>query len=167
MQGQVPQDRRLKGARRPRAAALTAALLIASCGLPAAAQDQSRTQGPNQLSQTVGVTVPESTSSTIRMLNLSKGTRLAFAVQAQDALWVIFMDEENWKRFPHGASPVLTARVAASLSFGVQVPADGNYYFVLDNRERATPNPVKMQLRATLPAGAKRPADPKPLLQQY
>jgi hypothetical protein len=152
---------------RPRAAALAAALAIGACGLPAAAQDQSRTQGPDQISQTVGVTVPESTSSTIRMLKLSKGTRRAFAVQAQDALWVIFMDEENWKRFPQGASPVLTARVATSLSFSVQVPIEGNYYFVLDNRERATPNPVKMQLRATLPAGARRPADPKPFLQQY
>jgi|APFre7841882724_1041349.scaffolds.fasta_scaffold09839_3 hypothetical protein len=145
----------------------TAALLTGAYWLPATAQDQSRTQGPNQLSQTVGVTVPENTSSTIRMLNLSQGTRLAFAMQAQDALWVLFMNEENWKRFPQGATPVLSARVSAALSFGVQVPADGNYYLVLDNREHATPNPVKMQLRATLPAGAKRPSDPKPLLQQY
>jgi hypothetical protein len=157
----------LNGLPGPRAAALAAALVIGTCGLSAAAQDQSRTQGPNQISQTVGVTVPESASSTIRMLNLSKGTRLAFAVQAQDALWVLFMDEENWKRYPQGATPVVSARITTALSFGVQVPAEGNYYFVLDNRERTTPNAVKMQLRATLPAGAKRPADPKPFLQQY
>jgi hypothetical protein len=151
-----------------RDAAVGAALLLASaCWQPAVAQDQSRTQGPSQLNQTVGVTVPEGTSSTIRMLNLQGGTRLAFAVQAQDALWVLFVDEENWKRFPQGATPVLSARVKPALSFSVQVPADGNYYLVLDNRERTSPNAVKLQLRATLPAGAKRPSDPRPMLQQY
>lgn len=144
-----------------------AAALLGLAPLASAQQDQSRTQGPRELQQTVAVTVGESTSATIRMLNLSRGTRLAFVVQGQEAIWVLFMDEENFKRFPQGATPLLSARVASALSFGVQVPADGNYYFVLDNRERASTNRVQMQLRATLPAGAKRPADPKPMLQQY
>jgi hypothetical protein len=150
-----------------RAGAALALLCLALPFAGLAQQDQSRTQGPNQLQQTVAVTVGESTTATVRMLNLGKGTRLAFVVQAQEPLSVAFLDEENFKRFPQGAAAMLTARIAGALSFGLQVPADGNYYFLLDNRERAVPNRVQMQLRATLPAGAKRPSDPKPMLQQY
>lgn len=148
-----------------RAAVAAVGLALATPAL--AQQEQNRTQGPRELQQTVGVTVAESTTATVRMLNLSKGTRLAFVVQGQEPLWVVFLDEENFKRFPQGSAALLTARVANALSFGLQLPADGNYYFVLDNRERAAPNRVQMQLRATLPAGAKRPADAKPMLQQY
>jgi hypothetical protein len=152
--------------RRALVAGLTAALL-ALAPLAHPQQDQSRTQGPRELQQTVAVTVGESTSATIRMLNLSRGTRLALVIQGQEPLWVLFMDEENFKRFPQGATPLVSARVATALSFGVQVPADGNYYLVLDNREHASANRIQMQLRATLPVGAKRPADPKPMLQQF
>ena len=119
------------------------------------------------MTRSLGVTVPESTSATVRMMNLSKGTRLAFAMEAEQALWVVFLDEENFKRYPNGATALITARLAPSLSFGVQVPAAGNYYLVLDNREQSAPNRVKMQLRATLPPGARPSSDPKPLLQQY
>jgi hypothetical protein len=119
------------------------------------------------MSRALGVTVPESNSATVRMMSLSKGTRLAFAMQSQEPLWVVFLDEENFKRHPHGSTALLTVRLAPSLSFGVQVPAAGNYYLVLDNREQTAPNKVQMQLRATLPAGARPSGDPKPLLQQY
>lgn len=153
---------------RRRSRALAAALLFA-CTAPALAQLQGQTPPPpsNEMSRALGVTVAESTSATVRMLNLSKGTRLAFVMQAQEALWVVFLDEENFKRYPHGATALLTARLAPGLSFGLQVPAAGNYYLVLDNRERAEPNKVQMQLRATLPPGTRPSNEPKPLLQQY
>ena len=146
-----------------------AAALVLACAAPVAAQSQGQSPPPssNELSRSLGVTVPESASATVRMLNLSKGTRLAFAMQAQEALWVAFLDEDNFKRYPNGATALLTARVAPALSFGVQVPAAGNYYLVLDNRERAEPNKVQMQLRATMPPGARPSNQPKPLLQQY
>jgi hypothetical protein len=153
----------------PRVLATAAfAALLCVMAHPAAAQpEQSRTQGPNQLQQTVTVTVPEGATATIRMLNLSKGTRLAFVVQPQEPLAVLLLDEDNFKRFPHDATAIMTVRVSGSMSFAVQIPSDGNYYLALDNRERATPNKTQMQLRATLPAGAKRPQEPKPMLQQY
>lgn len=119
------------------------------------------------MTRTVGVTVPESNSATVRMMSLSKGTRLAFAMQSQEPLWVVFLDEDNVKRHPNGSTALLTARLAPALSFGVQVPAAGNYFLVLDNREQTKPNKVQMQLRATLPPGAKPAGEPKPLLQQY
>ena len=119
------------------------------------------------MSRALAVTVPESNSATVRMMSLSKGTRLAFAMQSQEPLWVVFLDEDNFKRYPNGSTALLTARLAPALSFGVQVPAAGNYYLVLDNREQAAPNKVRMQLRATLPPGAKASGEPKPLLQQY
>jgi hypothetical protein len=61
----------------------------------------------------------------------------------------------------------MSVRVSGSLSFAVQIPSDGNHYLVLDNRDRASPNRTEVQLRATLPAGTKRPPAPKPMLQQY
>jgi len=124
-------------------------------------------QPGKEMTRTVGVTVPESSSATVRMMSLSKGTRLAFAMQSQESLWVVFLDEDNFKRYPNGSTALLTARLAPALSFGVQVPAAGNYFLVLDNREQTKPNKVQMQLRATLPPGAKPAGEPKPLLQQY
>lgn len=118
--------------------------------------------------RTVGVTVAESTTATVRMLKLSRGARLAFAVQAERPLWILVLDEANFARFPHsGATALITGRAAPTLSFGVQLPEDGNFYLVLDNREHTAPNKVRIQLRATLPAGAKKPAEPKPQLQQF
>jgi hypothetical protein len=124
-------------------------------------------QPGKEMTRALGVTVPENNSATVRMMSLSKGTRLAFAMQSREPLWVVFLDEDNFKRYPNGSTALLTARLAPGLSFGLQVPEAGNYYLVLDNREQATPNKVQMELRATLPPGAKPAREPKPLLQQY
>jgi hypothetical protein len=120
------------------------------------------------LTRAVNVTVAESTTATVRLLKLSKGTRLAFVIEGEQPLSVLILDEDNFNRFPQpGASALISGRAGPALSFGVQLPADGNFYLVLDNREHAAPNKVRMQLRATLPAGTRKPAEPKPQVQQY
>jgi hypothetical protein len=140
---------------------------------PAAGQQQDMTK-------TVRVTVGESTSTSVRLLSLPRDTRLAFVVKGEAPLWALVLDEANFKRFPNGATALLTARVANAASFGVQVPAEGTYFLLLDNRENAAPNRLELRFRATLPPGVKAPAgepgttgdpkspvEPRPKIQQF
>lgn len=119
------------------------------------------------LTRTVGVTIAPHSHSSVRMLNLPKGTRLALVMRAGAPLRAIVLDEPGYRRFPDEADALLTARVPTALSFGVQLPESGTYYLVVDNRANAAPNRVEIRLQATPPAGVKVPVDPKPQLQQY
>jgi hypothetical protein len=162
VQGPLPESRRLSRVRPARRRFVGGLLASFFAAVASSAFAQ------NDLTRTVGVTVGESTSATVRMLKLTKGTRLAFAVQGEQPLAIVVLDEANFNKFPQqGASPLIAGRAAPALSFGVQLPADGNYFLVLDNRENAAPNKVRIQLRATLPAGAKKADEPRPEVQQY
>lgn len=121
----------------------------------------------SELSKSISVTVGPSMSTSVRLLNMPKGTRLAFVVQAAEPMWTLFMDEPNFKRFAQGTTALVTTRVARVISFSVQVPESGTYYLLLDNRENEATNRVNVQLKATPPAGTKLEVEPKPQLRQF
>lgn len=114
----------------------------------------------------------------MRLRNVPKDAKIAFAVQVTAPLTLSLLNEADAKRHPQPAAEALfTAPVSSSLSFSVTAPATGDYYLLLDNAQGTAPAKARIQVQAARgsPAPAElpptrpygdRPAPPLPLRER-
>jgi hypothetical protein len=86
-------------------------------------------------SATVSSTVEAKSTLTTRLSNLIKDAYLSISIQTSGSIKVWLIDKDDFSSFPVLHKPLFTGQTEDKLTFGLRVPAAGNYYLVLDNRE--------------------------------
>lgn len=94
----------------------------------------------------------------VRLKNLPKGAAVGLTVACSGTLDLIFIRQNELKRFPAAVSPLIQGTVERKLEFSVVVPALGDYYAIFDNRQGKELQKVRILIRA---AGPRSP-DAKP-----
>jgi hypothetical protein len=95
----------------------------------------------------------------IRLKNLPKGASVSLVAAATGTVDLIFIHQDELKRFPAAVNPLFQGTVERKLEFSVVIPAAGDYYVIFDNRQGKELQKVRLLIRATAP---KLP-DAKPL----
>jgi len=109
---------------------------------------------------TINASIPPAKWKTIRLRNLPKDASVSVAVETSGVIGVIFVHQEELKRFPAAAKPTFQGTVDRKLSFRVIVPKAGNYYVILDNRAGTEKRRVRLQIQARR-AGKRPPVPPR------
>lgn len=106
--------------------------------------------------------IPAKKWKALRLRGLPMGASVAVRVESSGPIMVIFVHQEELKRFPEQpVRPMFTGAVERGLSFRVSLPAAGNYYVILDNRKGTADRDVRVQIQA-LPARKSAPRPPAP-----
>lgn len=98
--------------------------------------------------------VPAKTWKSIRLRGLAKDASLAVRVEASGPINVILVHESELRRFPSPVRPTFAGSLERRLRFRVTVPAAGNYYVILDNRQGAELRTIQLVIEAL---GVRRP----------
>lgn len=109
------------------------------------------------------VEVPAGQFKSLRLRNLPKDAVMAVGVQTNGKLLLVFVNEEDYKRFPKPEEPIFIGSVDRRLSFTVTIPATGHYFLIFDNRRGQEAQRVKFALRAE--RGRTTPQQPPPVQQ--
>jgi hypothetical protein len=100
--------------------------------------------------------VPEGKWKALRLRNLAKDASVGVRVESSGPIRVIFLHQDELKRYPNPVRPAFAGSAERRLTFQVRVPAAGNWYVILDNRKGDAAREVRLLIEA---AG---PAKPKP-----
>jgi len=84
----------------------------------------------------------------IRLKNLPKGTSVSLAVTSSGTVDLIFIHQDELKRFPAAVNPLFQGTVERKLEFSVVIPTSGDYYVIFDNRQGKQPQKVRVVIRA-------------------
>jgi hypothetical protein len=95
--------------------------------------------------------VPAERWKALRLKGLPKDASVAVRVETSGPIIIIFLHQDELKRFPDVARPAFVGTAERRLSFRVTVPVAGTYYVILDNRKGAAMRDVRLLIRA-LPA---------------
>lgn len=106
--------------------------------------------------------VPEGKWKALRLRNLPKDAAIAVRVESSGPIQVIFLHQDELKRYPNPVRPAFAGSAERSLAFQVRVPAAGNWYVILDNRKNTEARDVRILIDARGP----RRAAPKPQQQR-
>jgi hypothetical protein len=71
---------------------------------------------------------------------------------------LIFVHQDELKRFPAAVNPLFQGTVERQLQFSVVIPAAGDYFVIFDNRRGKEAQKVRILIRAERP----RSPDPMP-----
>ena len=119
---------------------LTAAIAFlggpASFGIANAAQAMLNTE------------VPPAKWKAVRLKNLPKGAEVELSVACSGTVDLIFVHQDELKRFPAAVNPLFQGTVEKMLAFSVVIPASGDYYIIFDNRRGKEMQKVKILIRA-------------------
>ena len=94
----------------------------------------------------------------VRLKNLPKGAAVGLTVTCSGTVDLIFVHQDELKRFPAAVNPLFQGTVERKLEFSVVIPTAGDYYVIFDNRQGKETQKVKILIRAAGP----RSLDPKP-----
>src|SRR5258708_29320907 len=96
----------------------------------------------------------------VRMKNLPKGAAVGLTVVCTGNVDLIFVHQDELKRFPAAVNPLFQGTVERKLQFSVVIPLSGDYYVIFDNRQGKEMQKVKILIRAEPPRspGVKPPA---------
>ncbi|MEO8007874.1 MAG: hypothetical protein ABI728_05065 [Betaproteobacteria bacterium] len=87
----------------------------------------------------------------IRLKNLPKGTSVGLAAASSGTIDLIFIHQDELKRFPAAVNPLFQGTVERKLEFSVVIPASGDYFVIFDNRKGKEPQKVRLLIRAVAP----------------
>lgn len=87
----------------------------------------------------------------VRLKNLPKGAAVGLTVACSGTLDLIFVHQDELKRFPAAVDPLFQGTVERKLEFSVVIPTSGNYYVIFDNRRGKETQKVKILIRAERP----------------
>jgi len=95
----------------------------------------------------------------VRLKNLPKGAAVGLSVASSGTLDLIFVHQDELKRFPAAVNPLFQGTVERQLQFSVVIPAAGDYFVIFDNRRGSQVQKVKLLIRAERPRspGAESP----------
>jgi hypothetical protein len=100
--------------------------------------------------------VPAGKWKALRLKGLPQGASLSVRVETSGPIAVIFVHQEELKRFPEKpVRPAFRGSVERRLSFRLSLPLAGDYYVILDNRKNAADREVRVMIDA---AAARKPA---------
>lgn len=108
---------------------------------------------------TINTSIPPAKWKAVRLRNLPENATLSVVVETSGVIGVVFVHQEELKRFPAGAKPAFQGTVDRKLSFRVVIPKAGNYYVILDNRPGTERRRVRLQIQAQR-AGSRPPRSP-------
>jgi len=133
---------------------LLAMVVSLACGLPG----MSRAQAAQALLNTE---VAPAKWKAVRLKNLPKGAAVGLSVATSGTVDLIFVHQDELKRFPAAVNPLFQGTVERKLEFSVVIPASGDYFVIFDNRRGTQAQKVKILIRAERPRSA-NPAPPAP-----
>ena len=87
----------------------------------------------------------------IRLKNLPKGASVSLVAAATGTVDLIFIHQDELKRFPAAVNPLFQGTVERKLEFSVVIPTAGDYYVIFDNRQGKELQKVRLLIRATAP----------------
>jgi hypothetical protein len=102
--------------------------------------------------------VPPAKWKAVRLKNLPKGAAVGLTVACSGTVDLIFVHQDELKRFPAAVNPLFQGTVEKKLAFSVVIPVSGDYYVIFDNRQGKEMQKVKILIRAERP----RSPDVKP-----
>ena len=144
----------LQSSRRLVQGLLLATLVSLACGLPG----MSRAQAAQALLNTE---VAPAKWKAVRLKNLPKGAAVGLSVATSGTVDLIFVHQDELKRFPAAVNPLFQGTVERKLEFSVVIPASGDYFVIFDNRRGTQAHKVKILIRAERPRST-NPAPPPP-----
>lgn len=106
--------------------------------------------------------VPEGKWKALRLRNLPKDAAIAVRVESSGPIRVIFLHQDELKRYPKPVRPAFAGSAERNLTFQVRVPAAGNWYVILDNRKNTEARDVRILIDARGPRRAAPKPKPKP-----
>jgi hypothetical protein len=106
--------------------------------------------------------VPEGKWKALRLRNLPKDAAIAVRVESSGPIRVIFLHQDELKRYPNPVRPAFAGSAERSLAFQVRVPTAGNWYVILDNRKNTEARDVRILIDARGPRRAAPKPKPKP-----
>ncbi len=92
--------------------------------------------------------IPPEKSKAVRLRTLPNEAVVGVDVQTRGEVVVSFLNDTDYKRFPHVKRPLFQGRVEKRFSFSVTIPASGHYFVVFLNSSRAEPRAVTVTVRA-------------------
>ena len=99
----------------------------------------------------------------VRLKNLPKGAAVGLSVASSGTVDLIFVHQDELKRFPAAVNPLFQGTVERKLEFSVVIPASGDYFVIFDNRQGKEMRKVKILIRAERPRSPEvRPPQPQP-----
>jgi hypothetical protein len=102
--------------------------------------------------------VPAEKWKALRLRNLPKDASISLRVESSGPIRVIFLHQNELRRFPEPVRPAFVGTAERRLSIRVTVPVAGSYYVILDNRKGSEAREVRVFIEAVAP----RRAEPKP-----
>jgi hypothetical protein len=126
---------------------LLAIVVSLACGLPG----MSRAQAAQALLNTE---VAPAKWKAVRLKNLPKGAAVGLSVATSGTVDLIFVHQDELKRFPAAVNPLFQGTVERKLEFSVVIPASGDYFVIFDNRRGTQAQKVKILIRAERPRSA-------------
>ena len=87
----------------------------------------------------------------VRLKNLPKGAAVGLTVACSGTVDLIFVHQDELKRFPAAVNPLFQGTVERKLEFSVVIPVSGDYYVIFDNRQGKELQKVKILIRAEGP----------------
>lgn len=110
---------------------------------------------------TINTSIPAAKWKAVRLRNLPKDASVSVAVETSGVIGVVFVHQDELKRFPKAAKPTFQGSVDRKLSFRVVIPKAGNYYVILDNRAGSEKRRVRLQIQAQRAGSRAAPAPPR------
>lgn len=92
--------------------------------------------------------VPPAKWKAVRLKNLPEGVAVGLTVECSGTVDLIFVHQDELKRFPAAVNPLFQGTVEKKLAFSVVIPASGDYYIIFDNRRGKDIQKVKILIRA-------------------
>lgn len=92
--------------------------------------------------------VPPAKWKAVRLKNLPEGVTVGLTVVCSGTVDLIFVHQDELKRFPAAVNPLFQGTVEKKLAFSVVIPASGDYYIIFDNRRGKDIQKVKILIRA-------------------
>ena len=112
------------------------------------------------------VTVPPKEYKALRVKRLPKDAYIGVEVESSQEVTIAFVDTADYINLPLPKKPLMVGKVDNRLTFSVTIPASGDYFVVLVNRNERSAADVKIKVEAARSApGQTKDADL--ILQQF
>ena len=69
----------------------------------------------------------------VRLRNLPQYSVIKVGVKSNGAIFLTFVEEAQYKKYPKIQRPLFQSTVRDKISFAVKIPAAGHYYLIFDN----------------------------------
>ena len=93
--------------------------------------------------------VPPGKWKALKLRNLPRATTVGVATTATNPVFIIFLDKQNYARYPRISRPLFQGQLKKKLGFSVTIPDSGNYFVVFDNRQGDRESSIAMTVKAS------------------